>query len=117
MDEKVIQRKIKAEIKRIKPLFADLDEARASFVEKQLPELAFLQVTLLRLSAIINTTEVVEKFEQGKQSFQRENPALKSYNATFKSYCLILKQLCELLPGGKGKDAESELMSFVGAHK
>jgi hypothetical protein len=113
MDEKVIQRKIKAEIKRIKPLFLDLDEARASFVEKQLGKLAFLQVTLARLETIINTTEVVENFKQGKQSFQRENPALKSYNATFKSYCLISKQLCDLLPGGKGEETESELLNFV----
>ena len=45
----------------------------------------------------INEKGVIEKFEQGKQNFLRESPALKSYNATIKNFNSSMKVLNDSL--------------------
>lgn len=67
-------------------------------------ELIFMSTTLTNLKKQIKEYGEVEHFEQGKQNFLRESPALKSYNNTLQRYSQFYKQLTELMP----KTAEAE---------
>ena len=109
------EEKIKHEIKKIRPLFEKIAADRKSLVERQIAQLAFLQVTLDRLVIEVNNGEILEDFIQGAQMFKRENSALKSYNSTIKSYVLVSKQLCEMLPPGDSERAGAQLMQFLQA--
>lgn len=72
--------------------------------DRLIDELIFMTETLADLKDMIRENGTVEHFEQGKQNFLRENPALKSYNTTIQRYSLLYKQLCDL--AGKTQEAE-----------
>lgn len=112
-----IDQRINAEVRKIKPLFKNLDKDKKRFIDKQIYQLAFLQVTLDRLTEAVNTTAILEDFKQGSQEFKRDNTALRQYNATIKGYISLSKQLCELLPNTEIQKAGQALMSFVAAPK
>ena len=57
-----------------------------------------MKETLADLKAQVKENGTVEHFEQGKQNFLRENPALKSYNTTVQRYSQLYKQLTDILP-------------------
>ncbi len=112
-----IDTQIKTEQGKIKKLFKNIGKEKKAIIDKQISELAFLQVTLNRLKNEVNNGEILEDFEQGSQKFKRENSALKSYNATIKSYITVTKTLLELLPPTDKEIAGQALMSFVAAPK
>ena len=112
-EELTIGKQIEAEQRRIKPLFKGIAKERRRLVEKQIAQLAFLQVTLDRLVEAVNDSDILEDFCQGAQQFKRENQALRSYNATIKSYLAVSKQLCELLPSEDKQRAGEALLQFV----
>lgn len=72
--------------------------------EKLIEELSFMEETLADLKTQIREIGTIEHFEQGKQSFLRESPALKSYNTTVQRYSMLYRQLCDL--AGKTQEAE-----------
>ena len=72
--------------------------------EKLIEELSFMEETLTDLKKQIRETGTIEHFEQGKQNFLRESPALKSYNTTVQRYSMLYRQLCDL--AGKTQEAE-----------
>jgi len=109
--------KISAEIRKIKPLFKNIDKDRKRLLDKQIYQLAFLQITLDRLTDEVNNSDILEDFVQGSQKFKRENSALKSYNATIKNYISLVKTLCEMLPTTETELAGQALMSFVATPK
>lgn len=108
-----IDKQISSAERKIKALFKNLDGDKRKFLEPSIHQLAVLQVTLERLAEEINSGDILENFEQGKQSFKRENPALKSYNATIKSYTTLNKQLVDMLPNTDAEKAGEALMGFV----
>ncbi|OGO90333.1 MAG: hypothetical protein A2Y17_12250 [Clostridiales bacterium GWF2_38_85] len=108
-----IDKRIAAEVRKIKPLFKNLGKDKARFIDKIIYQLATVQVTLDRLAEAINNGDILENFEQGSQKFKRENPALKSYNTTIKSYATLSKQLIDLLPNDDLEKAGQALMSFA----
>ena len=69
--------------------------------ENLIEELSFMKETLADLK---KQTGTIEQFEQGRQSFLRESPALKSYNTTVQRYSMLYRQLCDL--AGKTQEAE-----------
>jgi hypothetical protein len=105
--------KIKAELRKVKPIFKNIGEEKKPLVDRQVQQLAFLQVTLDRLVEKVNTTDILEDFVQGEQCFKRENSALRSYNTTIKSYLAVSKQLCDLLPPEDKLKAGEALMQFI----
>lgn len=115
--EKTNEEKIKAEMRKIKPLFEKVNKEQLAIVNRQIYQLAFLQVTLDRLTEEVNNTEILEDFRQGAQEFKRENSALKSYNSTIKSYLSVVKQLIEMLPPGDSERAGSNLMAFLNSNR
>jgi len=77
--------------------------------EKLIKELTFIETTLERLRDQIAETGEVEHFQQGKQDFLRESPALKAYNTTVQRYSVMYRQLTDLM----GKSAEAEKSNAV----
>lgn len=77
--------------------------------EKLVTELSFMEKTLERLRIQISETGEVEHFQQGKQDFLRESPALKAYNTTVQRYSVMYRQLADLM----GKSAEAEKSNAV----
>lgn len=76
-------------------------------------ELIFMQSTLADLRKQIKEGGTVERFEQGKQSFMRESPALRSYNTTIQRYSALYKQLTDLLPKEEPVKNAGELYDFL----
>lgn len=77
--------------------------------EKLIAELTFIETTLEKLRAQITETGEVEHFQQGKQDFLRESPALKAYNTTVQRYSVMYRQLTDLM----GKSVEAEKSNAV----
>lgn len=82
----------------LKELLEKIPEDRKAIAARLVDELVFMQKTLADLKRQIDDNGTVELFEQGKQSFMRESPALKSYNNTISRYGALYKQLCDMLP-------------------
>lgn len=92
-----------------KDILQKIPEDKRYIGEKLIKELTFLETTLDRLRAQINETGEVEHFEQGKQDFLRESPALKAYNTTVQRYSVMYRQLTDLM----GKSVEAEKSNAV----
>lgn len=88
---------------------ADKRVIAANLVE----EIVFMYETMEDLKSKIRQYGTVELFEQGKQKFLRENPAVKSYNTTIQRYSTLYKQLTELLPKTVQASPGSELLEFI----
>ena len=87
--------------KRKKELAAILElipEDKKSIASDLIEEIVFMSETLEKLKDTIREEGTIELFEQGKQSFYRESPSLKSYNTTIQKYGAIYKQLIDLMP-------------------
>ena len=61
-------------------------------------EMTFILTTLKKLKKDIKQNGAVEHFENGKQNFLRESPALASYNKLMKTYDTMYKNLIALVP-------------------
>lgn len=77
---------------------------KKKIAEDLIDELSFMRETLEDLKDQVRKTGTIEQFEQGRQSFLRESPALKSYNTTVQRYSMLYRQLCDL--AGKTQEAE-----------
>lgn len=77
---------------------------KKKIAENLIDELSFMRETLADLKDQVRKTGTIEQFEQGRQSFLRESPALKSYNTTVQRYSMLYRQLCDL--AGKTQEAE-----------
>lgn len=80
---------------------------------KLVEELIFMQSTLDDLKKQVAEHGTVEHFEQGKQNFLRESPALKSYNTTVQRYSQLYKQLTDLLPKIQETAQSNPLYDFI----
>ena len=72
-------------------------------------QMYFVLETLEDLQKQIREKGTTEKFEQGKQNFIRENPALKSYIQLMKTYDSLYKNILNLINESKGKGTNKEL--------
>lgn len=86
-----------------------IPEDKRTIGEKLIAELTFMERTLSRLREQIIENGEVEHFQQGKQEFFRESPALKSYNTTVQRYSVMYRQLTDLM----GKSVEAEKSNAV----
>lgn len=107
---------IKKEIETLKKLLADVDTNKLEIANGLIQSAAFMKTTLAELEETVNAQGVLDLFEQGDYSYNREHPALKSFNTTIKSYSVVCKQLFDLLPKEK-KEEEDELKEFLRGKK
>ncbi len=94
--------------KAIKPEFREILEKipddKKVIGRKLIEELSFMEKTLASLKRQIEENGELEHFQQGKQDFLRESPALKGYNTTVQRYSVMYRQLTDLM--GKTQEAE-----------
>ena len=95
--------------KNFKTILQKLPEDKKPIGEKLIKELSFMEKTLDRLRDQITETGETEHFQQGKQDFYRESPALKAYNTTVQRYSVMYRQLTDLM----GKSVEAEKSNGV----
>ena len=104
------RKKISTEIKGI---LQNIPEDKKAIAQRLADELIFMQATLEDLKKQIKKYGTIEHFEQGKQSFLRESPALKSYNATIQRYSQLYKQLTDMLPKEQATPQTNPLYDFL----
>ena len=103
-------KKQNAELNRI---IKQVPEDKRAIAANLVEEIRFMYDTMGDLKEKIRQYGTVELFEQGKQRFLRENPAVKSYNTTIQRYSTLYKKLTELLPKTAQAPMESELLEFI----
>lgn len=90
-------------------IMSKIPEDKKGIAEKLIAELTFMEKTLANLKRTIAENGEVEHFQQGKQDFFRESPALTAYNKTVQRYSVMYRQLTDLM----GKSAEAEKSNAV----
>ena len=101
------------DLKQFEELLKIIPDERKTIAQKLITEICFLTKTLEDLRKIIDETGTVDLFEQGKQKFMRESPALKAYNTTIQRYSLIYKQLEIMISICLKENSEIELYKFI----
>jgi len=112
MTEATKKRRINKEIKRLKEIFADIDEDMQDVVEGLILEVSFMRVTLEDLKQDINQKGAVDEMPQGDYSILRQSPSVQIYNTMIKNYSKILNDLIGMLPDDKVSDADDEFNNF-----
>ena len=98
------------EYKRLKALLKPLGEEKLKAVDGMIQRAAFMRIALEDLEDVIDREGVLDLFEQGDYTYNREHPAMKSYNQTIKNYNATMKQIIDSIPNGEIHD---ELMEFL----
>ncbi len=101
--------KIKRELNKILEI---IPGEKRCIAQSLIAELLFIGETLEALKKEIRQRGTLEEFEQGKQSFMREAPALSSYTRLIARYGALFKQLCDMMPRGN-QEAPSALMEWL----
>ena len=96
-----------------KKILAKIPEDKRLIGEKLITELGFMEKTLGRLRAQIEDSGEVEHFEQGKQDFLRESPALKAYNTTVQRYSVMYRQLTDLMSKSTEAERSNAVYDFI----
>ena len=100
-------KRIKAEVTKLRKRFSHLSEDRKSLAYKTIDEVAYLGVTLEELQNIVNEEGVILVSINGNGLTTKvEHPAMRIYNKTIKNYISSLKQLNLLLPDSKAEGVE-----------
>ena len=113
-----MNKQVKAVYDKYKKLLIKCDATKVEANDDLLKNIAYTIVLLDKLQEKIDKTDVIENFEQGKQKFTRESPALKSYNATIRSFIPMVKSFNELVNDSKKDLPEGEeLLNFLASDK
>ena len=84
--------------KELDEIMKKIPEEKQSEAKMIYDEIKFILKTLKKLKKEISSSGAIEKFEQGKQNFLRESPALTGYNKLMKTYDTFYKNLINLVP-------------------
>ena len=85
--------------------------------KKLIEELSFMEKTLASLKRQIEENGELEHFQQGKQDFLRESPALKGYNTTVQRYSVMYRQLTDLMGKTQEADKSNAVYDFLKEEK
>lgn len=112
---------IKAEMTKLKKIFADIPKDKRKLVEHLIQNASFMSVTLLELQEEVNEHGAIVKCVSGN-GFEtiKDNPAQKAYTTMISRYSQIISQLQNLLPDTKTdgiNKAGETLAMFVGGGK
>ena len=101
------------DLKQFEEILKTIPEERKQIAQNLITEICFMTKTLEDLRRTIEETGTVDLFEQGKQKFMRESPALKAYNTTIQRYSLLYKQLESMIPKIQDENTQNELYKFI----
>lgn len=105
----------KKKVTELKKIVKRVPEDRQAIASRLAEELQFMGDTLEDLKKKVDEYGTVELYENGKQKFLRENPAVKSYNTMIQRYSTLYKQLTDLLPKGVATAVGNDLLDFMNA--
>lgn len=99
------------EKERLLKIFSSIDENTFEFVEHQIDNLAWLNISARDLKQSIDECGTISEYNNGGgQSGLRENPDVKTLIAYQKNILAITKQLLDLVPASTKK---SKLQDFL----
>lgn len=96
-----------------KEILNHVPEEKRSMAKEIMKRLVFMKSVLNDLEHEIREHGVVDDFQNGKQHFLKESPAVKSYNQTIQRYGNLYKQLENMLPKEDKNAASEALMNFI----
>jgi len=108
---------IKAEIKRLKKIYKDIEPNRKDSAIGLIERASFMRVSLDEMEASLNSKGFVEMFSQSEtqEPYERKRLTADLYNQINGSYQKIIKQLTDLLPKEQVKnDNDDGFNSFIG---
>jgi len=98
MDEK----QIKAEIKRLEKIFANIDKDKSDLCNQLIQNAAFMAVSLRDLQEQIKKDGWVEDYQNGaNQKGRKTGSAAVLYTKLINNYRQTIGDLCKLLPKGE----------------
>ena len=106
-------KEISTDLKQFEEILKIIPDERKTIVQKLITEICFMTKTLEDLRKTIEENGTVDLFEQGKQIFMRESPALKASNTTIQRYSLLYKQIESMIPKNQQNPHENELYKFI----
>lgn len=107
------EKKVKAELRKYKRIFKEVDEKKKKVAEGLFEEAAFMKVTLRELKERIDAEGVIDEMQQGDYSILREHPAVKVYNTMIQRFLATSKQMTDLLPKDVAKKVEDGFDDFI----
>ena len=103
----------KKQITELNRIVNQIPAEKRTIAKSLVQELTFMSSTLDDLKLQVQKHGTVELYENGKQRFLRENPAVKSYSTLIARYSALYKQLVELMPKTAPTPPGSELLDFI----
>ena len=102
--EKLDQKKIKKEEKRLFKAFGAEDEKALPVAGPLIRRAAFMRVWLEWLEADIKTNGTTEMFSQSERAepYERKRPVVDTYNTVIKNYNTVVKTLNDIMGGNEG---------------
>lgn len=104
---------VSADIKKVGRLLDNIPEDRQPIAKGLYEELEFMYETMAALKQQVREEGATAMFQQGRQEFLREHPALTAYNKTIQRYNQTYKQMIDLLPASNGNQEADPLMEFI----
>ena len=96
------EKEIKAEIKRLTKIFANIDEDKRELCEQLVQNAAFMAVSLRDLQEQIKLDGWVEDYQNGaNQKGRKTGSAAVLYTKLINNYRQVIGDLCKLLPKGE----------------
>ena len=96
------EKEIKAEVKRLSKIFANIDEDKRDLCEQLIQNAAFMAVSLRQLQEQIKVDGWVEDYQNGaNQKGRKTGSAAVLYTKLINNYRQTIGDLCKLLPKGE----------------
>ena len=100
------ENRIKDEKKRLKEIFAELEENKRNLVMPLIEKAAFMSVELDDLQETIEQEGWTSEYKNGENQYgTKKSPEAETYIALSKNYAAVIKQLTELVPAAKRKES------------
>ena len=98
------ENRIKDEKKRLKEIFAELEENKRNLVTPLIEKAAFMSIELDDLQETIEQEGWTSEYKNGENQYgTKKSPEAETYIALSKNYAAVIKQLTELVPAVKRK--------------
>ena len=107
-------RKVKRELKRLSDLFKGVEEGRKDFIQRQLEQLAWLNISIIDLQVKIDRFGTLVMYDNGGgQSGVKPNPDLKTLIDYQKLANTIVRTLNSVIPIKETGYSKSALKDFL----
>lgn len=101
-----VNRRIKAEVRKLCQVLSDLPEDRLSAADGVVRRAAYMRITLEDYEKDLTENGHTEMFTQSEKTdpYERERPVARLYNTMIRNYASVMRQLFDLLPEGRPRE-------------